>query len=115
MIRKPLPTPTPSTLALCTNKYCLKELQHVKNHISYRGYGYCSVECKKEWPPIINKIQRDYAAPIEIIIRIALLLFRSKGRASEVLEINVTTLERLAERISKNRKKVATLTNSSCK
>lgn len=90
----------------CSSKFCDKDLRFVPTPIVHRGYGYCSKTCRKEWPPVINKIQAQYEMPLEIILEIALKLFRSRRRAAEVLNIANSTMEKLVVRfgVQKNDK-----------
>ena len=87
----------------CSSKFCLKDLRQISTPIVYRGYGYCSKTCRKEWPPIIMKIQAQYEMPLEIILEITLKLFRSRKRAAEVLNIANSTMEKLITRFGVQR------------
>lgn len=82
----------------CANRFCATDLRTVKLPVVYRGYGYCSKSCRKEWPPVIIKLQAHYKAPIEVILEVALKLFRSKRRTAEILNIAGSTMERLVGR-----------------
>lgn len=87
----------PAEMVQCSNRFCESELD-IETVVYFRGYGYCSKECKKEWPPLILRIQSDYQAPIAMVLDLAMKLFRSKAKASEVLGIGVSTLEKLLVR-----------------
>lgn len=81
----------------CASRFCNMDLTTIKTVIIDRGFGYCSKRCKKEWPPIINRIQSAYGnTPVELILTVSLKLFRSKKRAAEVLDISATTFEKLS-------------------
>src|SRR6266478_8148512 len=81
----------------CASLFCSIDLTTVKSPVVEKGFGYCSKKCKKEWPPVVNKIQSKYGnTPIEVVLAISLKLFRSKRRAAEVLNMGVSTFEKLA-------------------
>lgn len=82
----------------CANRFCTIDLREVKVPLVYRGYGYCSKSCRKEWPPIVIKLQSQFDAPIEVILEVALKLFKSKRRTAEILNIASSTMERLVSR-----------------
>lgn len=82
----------------CSNRFCAKDLQKVKDVVVFRGFGYCSKKCKKEWPPIITRIQLEYDAPIELVLEICLKLFRSKRRAADILKLSSVALEKLLQK-----------------
>jgi hypothetical protein len=82
----------------CSNHFCETDLRTVKVPVAYRGYGYCSKSCRKEWPPVVIKLQSQFEAPIEVILEVALKLFRSKRRTAEILNIATSTMDRLAGR-----------------
>lgn len=82
----------------CQNRFCNTDLRSVKTPEVYRGYGYCSKSCRKEWPPFVIKLQVRYEAPIEVVLEVALKLFRSKRRTAEILNIPASTMERLVSR-----------------
>jgi DNA-directed RNA polymerase specialized sigma subunit len=82
----------------CANRFCETDLRTVKLPVVYRGYGYCSKSCRKEWPPVVIRLQSHYKAPIEVILEVALKLFRSKRRTAELLNIAGSTMERLVGR-----------------
>jgi hypothetical protein len=84
----------------CANRFCDTDLRNVKLPVVYRGYGYCSKGCRKEWPPVVIKLQSRYEAPIEVILEVALKLFRSKRRTAELLNIAGSTMERLVGRFA---------------
>jgi len=103
MILKRAPQPSnasSSKVISCSSRFCNTDLSSLKTIEIFRGYGYCSRSCRKEWPPIINKIQSIYKAPIEVILFVSLRLFRSKRRVAEVLDISATTLDNLYERFN---------------
>lgn len=81
----------------CVNPFCQKPLNPDKMTIS-RGFGYCSKGCRKTWPPIINRLQVEYDAPIQVILSVALKLFRSKRRTAEILDISCMTMEKLTRK-----------------
>lgn len=82
----------------CSSRFCTNLLPDPPP-VSDRGFPYCSKRCKKEWPPIINRIQSTYGnTPVEVILSISVKLFRSKRRAAEILDISTTTFEKLATR-----------------
>jgi DNA-directed RNA polymerase specialized sigma24 family protein len=94
-------TAMPATRVVkCSNRFCETDLREVRSPVVYRGYGYCSKSCRKEWPPVIIKLQSQYEAPIEVILEVALKMFRSKRRTAEMLNIAATTMERLVTRFS---------------
>lgn len=82
----------------CRNRFCGVDLRSVRNPIINRGYGYCSKACRKEWPPIIVKLQAQYEMPIEIVLLVGLKLFKSKRRTAEILNMATSTMERLIGR-----------------
>lgn len=97
-VRTPL-APTEPTIAAevhCASRFCEREL--TKNVIYFRGYGYCSKACRKEWPPTVLRIQTEYDAPIEVVLTVALGLFRSKRRVADILQISSTSLDKLVSR-----------------
>lgn len=96
--RTPLILNTENKRVSCSNQYCDEDLSKTENVIYFRGYGYCSKECRKEWPPLILRIQAEYHAPIVMILQLAMKLFRSKAKAAEVLGISISTLEKLLTR-----------------
>lgn len=101
MILKRSPQPAKqegSRVIICASRFCDNELNSLKSVEIYRGYGYCSRSCRKDWPPIINKIQSIYKAPIEVVLYVSLRLFRSRRRVAEVLDISATTLDKLYAR-----------------
>lgn len=99
--RTPVPSDAPAKIKKCASRFCENELRNLKTVVVDRGFGYCSKRCKKEWPPVINRIQANYGnTPIETILFISLKLFRSKRRAAEILEIASSTLEKLVERFN---------------
>lgn len=79
----------------CSNRFCSTLLNDLKAIEYYKGFGYCSKSCRKDWPPVINKIQSQYHIPIEVVLYVSLRLFRSKRRVAEVLDISATTLEKI--------------------
>jgi len=96
------PIPGRKTTKKCASRFCSIDLQNLKTIILDKGFGYCSKRCKKTWPPYVNRIQSDYGnTAIEVVIFIALKLFRSKRRAAEVLRLSVTTLEKLVDLLKK--------------
>lgn len=82
----------------CASHFCDEDLRTVRTPVVYRGYGYCSKSCKKEWPPVIIRLQTQLEAPINVILEVALKLFRSKRRTGEILGIQTSTMERLVTR-----------------
>lgn len=82
----------------CANHFCETDLRTVKVPVVFRGYGYCSKSCRKEWPPVVIKLQMQFEAPIEVILEVALKLFRSKRRTAEILNIATSTMDRLSGR-----------------
>jgi hypothetical protein len=84
----------------CANRFCDIDLRTVKLPIIYRGYGYCTKGCRKEWPPVVIKLQSRYEAPIEVILEVSLKLFRSKRRTAELLGVAGSTMERLMGRFA---------------
>lgn len=96
--RTPLVLFEESKKVSCSNQYCAADLSLVENVVYFRGYGYCSKECRKEWPPLILRIQSEYHAPIVMILQLAMKLFRSKAKVAEVLGISLSTLEKLLTR-----------------
>jgi len=97
---KRTPVPGRKTEKKCASRFCDNDL-HPSKIILEKGFGYCSKRCKKEWPPSINKIQSSYGnTPIEVILVISLKLFKSKRRAAEILDVSVTTFEKLSTKFS---------------
>lgn len=89
-------TAIPATRTVkCASHFCEVDLRTVKMPIVHRGYGYCSKTCRKEWPPIIIRLQTQYDAPIEVILEVSLKLFKSKRRTAEILGLASSTMERL--------------------
>lgn len=97
MIRTPLPGATLPTLRVipCANQLCKSDLKGNRNLILLRGYAYCSIRCRKTWPPTIHRLQKQYAAPIDLILEVGMALFKSKKRVGEVLELGTATLDKL--------------------
>lgn len=93
--RAPVNASVEPHIARCQNRFCGTDLNTVKTPIIIRGYGYCSKSCKKLWPASLIKLQTQYAAPIEVILTIALKLFRSKRRTAEILNMTTLTVDRL--------------------
>jgi hypothetical protein len=93
--RAPQPSTTSARIIQCASRFCDTELNSLRVVEFYRGYGYCSRTCRKDWPPVINKIQSLYKAPIEVVLFVSLKLFRSRRRVAEVLDIPATTLDKL--------------------
>ena len=98
--RTPLASPslTPERVVKCANHFCEMDLRSVKVPVVYRGFGYCSKTCRKEWPPVVIKLQAQYEAPIAVILEVSLKLFRSKRRTAEILNMASSTMERLVFR-----------------
>lgn len=98
--RAPLASPaTPANRAVpCRNRFCGVDLRGTRNPIITRGFAYCSKACRKEWPPIIVRLQAQYEMPIETVLVVGLKMFKSKRRTAEILNMATSTMERLIER-----------------
>lgn len=99
MIRTPLiDSAAPAGPVRCANQLCGVLLENKKS-LWHRGYSYCSVKCKKIWPPTVSRLQKQYKAPIALIVEVSMSLFKSKKRVSEVLDLSTTTLDKLLKNI----------------
>ena len=90
--------PSKSRVVKCANRFCNTDLRLIKVPLVHRGFAYCSKTCRKEWPPIVVRLQSRYEVPIEVILEVSLKLFRSKRRTAEILDIAGSTMERLVTR-----------------
>ena len=94
-VRTPMIVPSPDRVVKCSNHFCDVDLRTVKVPVAHRGYGYCSKTCRKEWPPMVIKLQTQFESPIKVILEVALKMFRSKRRTAEILNIATSTMDRL--------------------
>jgi len=90
--------PSKSRIVKCANRFCNTDLRLIRVPLVHRGFAYCSKTCRKEWPPIVVRLQSRYEVPIEVILEVSLKLFRSKRRTAEILDIAGSTMERLVTR-----------------
>jgi hypothetical protein len=82
---------------VCANPLCGAVLTEKTPVVILRGMAYCSPQCRKTWPPTIQKIQKYYRAPVDLVLEIAMMVFKSKRRVGEVLELGIPTVERLLD------------------
>lgn len=102
-------TPLPHTAInrkVCANRLCGKELDSAATVISTPGFGYCSPECLKQWPPVVNRIQREFDTAIEIVLDISMKLFRSRRKAAEIIGISPATMAKLISRFAAHLKQL---------
>lgn len=90
---------------LCTNRLCTLTL-NVETMIVSMGFGYCTAECLKSWPPVVNRIQREFDAPIDVVLAISMKLFRSRRKSAEVIGISPTTMSKLVSKFARQTEKL---------
>lgn len=96
-------TPLPHTAInrkVCANRLCEAELDSKTMVVSNPGFGYCSTECLKAWPPVVNRIQREFDTAIEVVLDISMKLFKSRRKAAEIIGISPATMAKLISRFA---------------
>lgn len=87
----------------CNSVFCNRVLPNARTVIVYRGHAYCSNMCKRKSPPAVLRAQVQYNFPIVEIVRIAMILFRSRKRVAEIVGIPLSVLESILNH-EKNKK-----------